>query len=265
MSREVLWQAILEHPEDREVRLIYADWLEEHSDNPDDLARAALIRAQIEAENHPPRSRSGKPFRDAAVALVKEHADRWKRPLMKAHRFRRPQFIRGFIEHVVMNATDFAHRAEHLFEQVPTLQSVEFYQASNEIETVLRTPHLLRLRRADFSDLCQCGRCPIQNEIRALCQSPMVANLRYLGLRQNRIDLETLEVLASSTQFANLRELDLRASLHMDPSVRVIRIFRQSPWLSQLERLDLRENAIGLAAQGYLRRHFPDRVLLDPE
>src|SRR3712207_3456925 len=41
-EQDALLQAIIEHPEDDELRLVYADWLEEHGDS----ARAEFIRVQ---------------------------------------------------------------------------------------------------------------------------------------------------------------------------------------------------------------------------
>ena len=43
-QEQALLQAVLDDPEDDGIRLIYADWLEEHGR----AERAAFIRAQIE-------------------------------------------------------------------------------------------------------------------------------------------------------------------------------------------------------------------------
>ena len=43
-GRDALWRAVLEDPRDDAVRLVFADWLEEHGD----AERAEFIRAQVE-------------------------------------------------------------------------------------------------------------------------------------------------------------------------------------------------------------------------
>src|SRR5437660_498252 len=46
MSADAFLRDIREHPDDDAVRLIYADWLEEHARTEADRARAELIRVQ---------------------------------------------------------------------------------------------------------------------------------------------------------------------------------------------------------------------------
>lgn len=50
MSRDALLQAITDSPEDDTVRLVFADWLDEHGDEAD-RTHAELIRAQVELAN----------------------------------------------------------------------------------------------------------------------------------------------------------------------------------------------------------------------
>jgi len=63
----IFLQDILKHPEDDALRLIYADWLEEHGD-PD---WAEFIRVQIASARLPPEQDSGplEEVSDRAVAL----------------------------------------------------------------------------------------------------------------------------------------------------------------------------------------------------
>src|SRR5262245_41543861 len=53
MTRDLLLQAVADAPEDDSVRLMFADWLEEHGDELD-RAHAELIRVQIALERLPP-------------------------------------------------------------------------------------------------------------------------------------------------------------------------------------------------------------------
>src|SRR5262245_28957102 len=53
MSEEAFIRGLLENPEDDTLRLVYADWLEEHGDNRSEFLRAAI--AVRTAANDPSR------------------------------------------------------------------------------------------------------------------------------------------------------------------------------------------------------------------
>src|SRR5262245_26190478 len=86
MSREQsLLQAILEAPDDDAVRLVYADWLEEHG-TAHDTARAEFIRVQVELtklEQHDPRRPE---LEEREQDLQAEHEDRWLAPFAELFR-----------------------------------------------------------------------------------------------------------------------------------------------------------------------------------
>lgn len=262
MSREALWQAIVENPEDRTVRLIYADWLEEHSDDPEDLIRAELIRAQIKVEGHPPRSRKVSAPRRRARAILKEWGKSWSRGLGPVARS--PEFRAGFIEHVQTSATTFARKGEELLDRFPTITSVYFHRASNELDELLSSNLLPRLRRVDISNMCSCGHCGINREIVDLVRSPQMESITHLNLSGNRITLETVEVLAQSPHLGKLRWLDL----HNNPlvplgSIRaMLRLFRAS-WLDSLEHLDLRGVPLSQTMRKAWTSRLGERVVLD--
>jgi uncharacterized protein (TIGR02996 family) len=90
-----LLRAILDDPEDDGIRLIYADWLEEHGR----AERAEFIRAQIEGARLPPAgTERRRALRARQAALVAEHSAAWAvdlPPLVRAY-----VFHRGFVEQV---------------------------------------------------------------------------------------------------------------------------------------------------------------------
>ncbi|MBX7102613.1 MAG: TIGR02996 domain-containing protein [Gemmataceae bacterium] len=60
-------------PDDDTLRLVYADWLDEH----DDPARAEFIRIQIEAESHETGSPEHEHLTDRAVGLLSANGNQW--------------------------------------------------------------------------------------------------------------------------------------------------------------------------------------------
>src|SRR5262249_39652492 len=102
MGDEGFIRAMRESPEDDAVRLVYADWLEEHGE----AVRAEVIRVQVELE--PPREQWGNERRRALqrreADLLREHCWVWlygPSPLREKYREDVPAvFRRGFVETV---------------------------------------------------------------------------------------------------------------------------------------------------------------------
>ena len=79
---EALNRAVIETPADRTVRLVYADALDE-TGGAADAARAAFIRAQIEAENTPREERRFVELVIQANELFEEYWLAWWRPVAR--------------------------------------------------------------------------------------------------------------------------------------------------------------------------------------
>jgi uncharacterized protein (TIGR02996 family) len=253
MTEQALLAAILADLDDDSVRLVYADWLEEHG-NEKQQARAALIRAQCEAE-HAPRERRAELKREAR-RLLQANPD-WT--VINASLGRKPVFRRGFLHHLTMGATQFVKNAEKIFEAHPTVQALRFHEASNEVTRLAKCAWLERLREVDLSNLCRCGGCPIERDIRALLGSKFVGNLLKLNIAGNRMDAAGAKALAKSKAFGQLRELDLSQNNIGNEGAKAI---AASSWMKQLTRLKLRECGIDAATGKSLRKQFGKTVLL---
>ncbi len=72
-ERDSFLRAIAEDLDDDTLRLVFADWLDDHGDHP----RAEFIRVQIEAERQRNGSPGHKRLTDRAVVLLREHGDLW--------------------------------------------------------------------------------------------------------------------------------------------------------------------------------------------
>lgn len=135
-------RAIRENPDDDTVRLVYADWLAEHGDEP----RAEFIRVQLElaTRNPAPMLPSNRAELDALRARERELFERagpdqleW---LGAAHALAAPGsewaghlswFRRGFLHRVTCPGDDWARHggavlAEHPVREVVVTESAEF-------------------------------------------------------------------------------------------------------------------------------------------
>jgi uncharacterized protein (TIGR02996 family) len=255
MNDAAFLQAIHDNPDDEAVRLVYADWLEENADE-SGRARAALIRAQCEAEKLPRRNRRRVALEKEAKRLIDANPE-WTAALRKGKYGRAIQFRRGFPHQITMGATQFVQVAADLFAAAPTIRAVVFYHASNEVGPLAECRHLKRLSWIDLSCMCTCGRCPINVELRTFVVSPHLANLAYLSLASDRVDPTTVAALAASPCLPGLRTLDLSYNRIGNAGARSL-IATSLP--DRLASLDVRGNDIGPVVAQRLRARFGDRV-----
>src|SRR4051812_12922455 len=125
---DALLAAILAQPDDDLVRLVYADWLEE-SGQPDQIARAEIIRVQCElARDFPgdflPWDRRRVELVAREKTLLAAHGDEWLAPLRQKgealeSKETHAQFRRGFEEVVWMPARVFLNKQRELSRRAP--------------------------------------------------------------------------------------------------------------------------------------------------
>jgi uncharacterized protein (TIGR02996 family) len=94
-TNEALMQAILDAPEDDSLRLVYADWLDEHGD----AERAEFIRVQIELATLPRHERRAV-LGKRAKELLARNEEEWVRPIRD--RVVAWAFRRGFVSAVTV-------------------------------------------------------------------------------------------------------------------------------------------------------------------
>jgi len=90
-------QTILESPDDDRLRLVYADWLEEHGEP----KRAEFIRVQIDLERLGPSHSSYAELEDRQDELLAEYEADWLGPPPPS--LVEWTFRRGFVEEIVVN------------------------------------------------------------------------------------------------------------------------------------------------------------------
>src|SRR5262249_34068259 len=105
-------KAILDNPDDDQLRLIYADWLEERGD-----PRGEFIRVQYERPKADPNTREYLDLVMRERQLLALHEAKWIGSLDDLGT--RWEFRHGFVEKGEMTARQFVEQAERLFQLAP--------------------------------------------------------------------------------------------------------------------------------------------------
>jgi uncharacterized protein (TIGR02996 family) len=142
-----LLEAVRQNPDDRTLRLIYADWFEEQGD----VSRAEFIRLQLGFPKPNPQ-REGQ--------LLHRHRCRWDGELHRLLRdgplrdqvharqgpVHRWWYQRGFVEKLLVHPRIFLKHADQLFRLGP-LQELRLVGGVIHWDELARSPFLPRLRR----------------------------------------------------------------------------------------------------------------------
>jgi uncharacterized protein (TIGR02996 family) len=239
--------AIAAAPDDDTPRLVFADWLDERGSD-DDRARAALIRAQCRFEILT-EGKECKQLRREAKAILSANEKTWTAELRAAKLGTAWTFRRGFLDGGSMSPTKFVEKGNELFRLAPTLRTLRFPNAANEVTELAGSPFLARLASVDLTQMCTCGWCGIDEELRDLYKSKHAANLRCLNLSRDRIDTAGARALARAKVLANLTELDVSGNPLGTEGAREIAL---SKHLKGLVSLNLSECSLGADGAGAL-------------
>lgn len=230
-----LWNAICENPEDDTLRLVYADWLEEHGE----LDRADLIRVQIECSRQelPDADWTDAAFREQE--LLRKIGDRWQDELPQLPGICWSGLERGFpCCAETSDAAAFANAGEVIRTQTP-VRSLAFHTLEPKQNWVQdpNNPNLSRLRISN-------SKC--QQQVEDLFQSPQLQQLNCLNLArtplQHRLGSHGARLLSECPYLSQLTELNLQSQSIGDDGVAAL---AQSPYLGNLTLLVLQGNALG--------------------
>ena len=235
-------QAIADDPDNDVHRLVYADWLEDNGEP----ERAEHIR--LECEMFSLMDEGDVPYiwecprfyqlSDRAMALARKHSKKWFSPLlddlmcgMKTRR--------GFPYSISMTSFDFVQHAVQLFEQEPTIESVEI---TNEIDRSMSKlaacPALALIRDLEFTDTL------IRlSQLRALAKSPYLGSLRRLVFSSGdlRNGPDKAQALVDARSLTNLEQLSLRFQMLRDKGAIAL---LSAPRFATLKSLDLSVNEL---------------------
>jgi uncharacterized protein (TIGR02996 family) len=113
MTRDDLLQTIIENPDDDALRLVFADWLEDHSE----LERAEFIRVQIELAKLPNLDKRRPVLEERQTELLLRNEGEWVKPIR--HCVVSWTFQRGFITEVTLTVAMYQKHTFELVRQVP--------------------------------------------------------------------------------------------------------------------------------------------------
>jgi uncharacterized protein (TIGR02996 family) len=197
-TAEALLAAVIAKPDDEALRRRFADAVA-----PLDPARAELIRLQLQLRDLR-RSGATPPLRslDRERALLAANGRLWAGKI--GDLVWRYQFLRGFIEHITLTASEFLARAADIYRIAP-VRHVTLSAARPQIARLAASPYLARLVSLDLSDN-KLG----DDAVRTLAGSGHLKQLRLLRLAKNELGRDAAEALVASTSLAGLAHLDFR-------------------------------------------------------
>jgi uncharacterized protein (TIGR02996 family) len=262
-DRDALIRAICESPDDDTVRLVFADWLDEHGDP----ARAAFIRLQCALEGIDPFTPGLREPLQWEWDAIRWYGEHWisedgladmVTPDSLWHCPPKTRFRRGFIDRAWFDSPDhFLRTAPALFTRAPitgiTLWS-SYSVGPDQREWFDNTYYEIYRREHGLAPGAMPGgggtEFPEPDEFRRLVESPLFGKLRSFAMNTLYIDRRHLEILTTSPAAANLRELDLSGNICLVGEAWAP--LAESPPLAELESLSLDECYLGLTGLGLL-------------
>ena len=237
-KQAALLAAIVAQPDEDTARLVYADWLQEHDDEPQaQFIRGWIKFAKMKGET-PKRHKMGKDLRK----LEMEHGRQWLQPL--GLEGASPNFKRGIAESVAYTDIEaYFCEEEALFRLLPVRSLCFGTRAgtgftNEQLHQLAQRPKLALVRSLELQEHTACD----TKYWRELFHSSHLANLTYLRVVECKLGDAEAEAIASSPSFANLTTLDLEKN-----RVRLAgcRALVTSPHLTNLANVQLSDNDFG--------------------
>ena len=207
-SRQALFQAVLDRPDEDEPRIRFADFLDAQGD-----PYGAFIRAQLEL-THTLRCGSDEvasQLREKARELRYDHrTPEWTNGVEKLGAD--PEFIRGFVDRIVIDARTYVDHADELYRRAPIRQLV-LTGVGDIAETIARDSRLSRITWLTIDGKPTVG----DRGLGAITGSPHVRTLRVLSASCQEITIGGLEALCASKQLPALVYANLVGNFFEDP------------------------------------------------
>ena len=189
-----LFQEILANPHDRELRLVFADWLEEQGD-----PRGELVRIQCQLENMT-RSETGySRLRGKAGKLEREHGGFGG---LQSVAIAKTELRGGFVERVELTPARWIKHAGEIIRTTP-LRDLRLKGKSAKFAQIAEMPELVQLTALEL-------RQPKIDEagLAALAKSPHLAKLESLGLHGTECQ-SVARILSQSPLLSQLTTLEI--------------------------------------------------------
>jgi uncharacterized protein (TIGR02996 family) len=267
--------AILDKADDDDIRLAFADWLEERGDPRGEFIRVQCALAIMSAAD---RSRPELVRRERA--LLAEHDAAWTgsiRDIVTDY-----EYHRGFIDTVNMGTSKFVSQAARLFELAP-IQSLRLTRVGQSVpaSAIAARPELARVRHLDLAgmlgadDLQELLGCRQLRHLTSLAmpdwygagpailqalRTRLPARLEQLNLDNTCISTELAQQLADMPALAKVTHLNLSHNPIRGGGAQAL---ASSPHLRKLTSLRLHDCEIGVHASATLVSSLPRLTTLD--
>ncbi len=204
-EEEALVRMAASTPEDDDLRLVYADWLEEHGRE----EQAGFVRAQcelsrLEEAGVPLHSHRAEALLHRCEALEPRREGAWR-----ALESVQTAVRRGLPAVVRCGAREFAECGQEWMAALPTLHALHLVELGGSIRDARAlgaAEHLALITRLRVE-----GRAR-EAAVAELLASPRLANLTELALMQLRLRAQGVLALANAHDLSRLTRLELRAS-----------------------------------------------------
>jgi uncharacterized protein (TIGR02996 family) len=255
-SAEGFWEALRQSPDADDLRLVFADWLEEQGD-----PHGELMRVQVELATARQRTKKRRELVKRQQQLHDEHADQLLGCL--PDRAESWQFVRGLL-HVKANAEKLLAPVESGIEVFGWIEKLELTGGLTNAQLLRGFPHLTHLVELDLSDggagagrVVDMLEVPCLDGLRrlhlsstgfnddnaaTLAGAPRLTHLTHLWLDNNQIGPDGATVLANSPHLASLTHLCLWTNHLGEEGARAI---IRSPYWTKLVELNLGANRVG--------------------
>ncbi len=239
---EAFLRKIRENPDDDAPRLVFADYLDEQSQNVTGKAAkeraqwAALIRVQIAEERENPADASfWNKWAGVDITSGRELA-------FQATSEKLIDFVRGpnkgFYDELEASFVDLPHINEEIMNSVMPVRKLEL-DLPAQWESVSKYPFLSLIRDLDLS-----GNDEITEDcFRGICCDPQLQNLTSLNLLcYNDYEFDWLEILRDCENFPHLHHLEI--ALSMGDRLKAL---LECPLARNLEYLETHDNSVRFA------------------
>jgi uncharacterized protein (TIGR02996 family) len=236
-------KAIVERPDDDELRYMYGDFLEEQGD-----ARAEFVRLQLRQSILEPWSLLRAQQQERLNELIAECGNEFLREL-PPFPYYEISCERGLPHEIQIAGSSLVENAEHIIAATPTIRSLRLVRGGRWLREIADGLWLRHFQNLNLS------KNELTNEqLSRLAFSEFSDELISLNLDTNRIGRATFATIARSDAFPKLREISFR---HIGLRSEELALLADAEWGPSIRRLALHGNRIGergIVAVGESRR-----------